>query len=128
MIPEGLRDLSTGELRIKWEEIFRRYDQESYDKHQEWIHRVSTPRALEPKTFELIIIAVDAIFAWPEPYIDLHFHAAFDHGATVQEVIETLFVASLFRGGHALNHGFVAMDRVIRERTASGVAIPGHDV
>ena len=127
MIPEGLRDPSTGELRIEWEEIFQKYDPDSYGNHQQWIQRVSAPKSLAPKTFELILIAVDAIYAWPEPFIDLHFHAAFDHGATVQEIVETILVASLFRGGHALNHGLVAMDRVIRERTASGVTTPGYD-
>jgi alkylhydroperoxidase/carboxymuconolactone decarboxylase family protein YurZ len=79
---------------------------------------------LDAKTRELIVIAIDTLVAWPEPFIDVHIHAAFDAGATIQEVIETIAVTANFGGGHSINHGLVAMERVIKEREEEGVRVP----
>lgn len=81
-------------------------------------------KGLGTKTEEFIVVAIDAAILWPEPLIDHHLHSAFDFGATVQELVETVLVACEYSGGEVevIRFGLNSLGRVIGQREAAGVA------
>jgi alkylhydroperoxidase/carboxymuconolactone decarboxylase family protein YurZ len=124
MIPAELTDPKTGGYRLPWHDVFRQYDPEQFEAYRTWQASLVNHKELDRKTHELIVIAIDALVAWPSPFIDVHIHGAFDAGATIQEVLESILVAAQFGGGHALNHGLTAMAKTIAERSAAGAPTP----
>jgi AhpD family alkylhydroperoxidase len=84
---------------------------------QDWLRYASRTKelsALDPKTRELIIIAIDSLTQWK--YLDGHVEAALDHGATVEEIIEVLVVVGYLKGPHAWVSGLEALGRVLAAR------------
>lgn len=124
MIPAELKDPKTGGYRLPWHDVFKEYDPKLFEVFREWQKAAQTHKELDPKTHELIVVAIDALVAWPSPYIDVHIHGAFDKGATVQEVLEAITVAAMFGGGHAYNHALTAMAKTIKERQEAGAPTP----
>jgi alkylhydroperoxidase/carboxymuconolactone decarboxylase family protein YurZ len=124
LIPAALKDPKTGGYKLPWHGIFEEYDPELFKVFRDWQKAAQNHKELDPKTRELIIVAIDSLTAWPSPYIDVHIHGAFDAGATIQEVLETIGVAAMFGGGHAFNHGLTAMGNAIKEREEAGVPTP----
>jgi alkylhydroperoxidase/carboxymuconolactone decarboxylase family protein YurZ len=74
---------------------------------------------LDLKTVELIFAAIDAsathLF---EPGVRLHIVAAMDHGATVDEIMETLELACVL-GMHSLSFGIPILDEEIAKYDSS---------
>jgi alkylhydroperoxidase/carboxymuconolactone decarboxylase family protein YurZ len=120
-MPAEVRDPVTGAYKLPWHAVFQKYDPTKYADFVTAHHRAFTNKELDPKIRELIIVAIDAFIAWPSPFIDVHINGAFNAGATVQEVLETITTTGWFNR-HAINHGLTAMDKVVREREAAGVA------
>lgn len=126
MVPKSLEDPETGGLaELPWRRVLKEYDPELYTAWIEWNTRFKAAhKELDLKTQELMIVAFDSYLKWPSPFINVHIHWAFDAGATIQEVLETISLAARFGGGHAYNHGLTAMGTVIEERKAAGVDTP----
>jgi alkylhydroperoxidase/carboxymuconolactone decarboxylase family protein YurZ len=110
--------------KYRWNQIWEQYDPDKLALYQQWSNTMLHHRELPPKVREFIFVAVDAIVAWPSPYIDGHIHAAFDNGATVQELVEVIEVAGYLMGVHALNHGLTSLEKVVEERRAAGRSTP----
>lgn len=110
---------------LSWETIFEKYDPRLYEDFRTWSKRVARTQGLDTKTRELIWVALAAVVALPSPFIERHIHAALDAGATRQELVEVIVVAWHTGGGrgHAMNHGFTALGRVISERGTERVGI-----
>ena len=107
-----------------WHAVFREYDPELMDAFRTWQRIAMTPKDISPKTRELIVVAIDSVVKWPSPFIDAHIHAALDHGATTQELLEAIGQSVHFGSGQAVNHGIIALMKCIRERRAAGVRTP----
>ena len=70
---------------------------------------------LDPKTKELIYLAVDAAATHlHEPGVRQHIRAAFEHGATTAEIIETIELTTTL-GIHAMNIGVPLLVEVLTE-------------
>ncbi len=123
-MPPELRDPETRQLRLEWKTVFERYAPEKFAQYQRLLFDTSTAQELDGKTTELIMVAIDTVVFWPSPFIDVHMHAAFDAGATIAEVIDTILIAFSARGGHALNHGLTAMGKVLEVRRTEGFVAP----
>jgi alkylhydroperoxidase/carboxymuconolactone decarboxylase family protein YurZ len=82
-------------------------------EHLRW-RRLRSSFAIDPKTAELIILALNVAVKWPEPYVDVHVTAAMQLGASVEELIEVVTITSLITGVHSMNHGVTAIERAIR--------------
>lgn len=124
MFPAELTDPETGAYRLPWHGVFERYDPELFAVFRNWQKAAVKHRELDHKTHELITVAIDALVAWPSPYIDVHLHGAFDAGATIQEVLDAITCAAMYGGGHAYNHGLTAMAKTLKEREKAGVVTP----
>lgn len=124
MIPPELTDPISGDYKLPWHEVLKEYDPEQFEAFRTWQKKLVNHRELDAKTHELIVVAIDALVAWPSPFIDVHIHGAFDKGATIQEVLESILVAAQFGGGHALNHGLTAMSKTLKDRRAAGIETP----
>ncbi len=124
MIPAELKDPKTGAYVLPWHEVFKEYDPKLFETFRAWQKAAAAHKELDAKTHELIVVAIDSLLAWPSPFIDVHIHGAFDKGATIQEVLETITVAAQFAGGHAYNHGLTVMAKVIKERQEAGAPTP----
>jgi alkylhydroperoxidase/carboxymuconolactone decarboxylase family protein YurZ len=122
-MPVELRDPATGGYKPAWNAVFQEYDPEKYADYLKWRDQAHANKELDPKIRELIIVAIDSFIAWPSPFIDAHINGAFNAGATIQEVLETITTTGWFNG-HAISHGLMAMDKVVREREGSGVVTP----
>jgi alkylhydroperoxidase/carboxymuconolactone decarboxylase family protein YurZ len=107
-----------------WRQVWQEYIPGLYEALRGRYTQPGTPRALDQKARELIVVAVDCVVAWPYPFIDSHVHGAFDHGATVLEILETVNVAGVFGGIHAVNAGTRALVRVVRERQEKNEPAP----
>jgi len=120
-VPAELRD-STGALKFPWHAVFEEYDPELFAAFNAWSTRVEVHKDLDAKTRDLITVALAAIVALPSPFIDVHIHRAFDSGVTIQELLEAIVVAGQTGGGcgHAMNHGFTSLGKVIGERQKAG--------
>jgi alkylhydroperoxidase/carboxymuconolactone decarboxylase family protein YurZ len=77
-------------------------------------------RALDKKTAEYLTIAIDIIAKFPHPYIDSHYHQAFDLGATVRALYEVVNISGEVGGMHARGWGHAALARVLEERRRLG--------
>jgi alkylhydroperoxidase/carboxymuconolactone decarboxylase family protein YurZ len=113
------------DLLPAWTSIFEEYDPAKYAEYLRWRDHALSTKELAPKVRELIIVAIDCYVAWPSPFIDTHINGAFDAGASIQEVLETIVTTAWFNG-HALIHGLIHMEKVIREREAGGMPFPAH--
>ena len=108
----------------KWNGIWKQYSPDKVELYFEWTRRMLENKELEPKVRELIIVAIDAVIAWPSPFIDIHINEAFREGATIQELVETMETVGYLMGPHALNHGFTSLEAVIEARKADGLPVP----
>jgi alkylhydroperoxidase/carboxymuconolactone decarboxylase family protein YurZ len=110
--------------KYRWNQVWEQYDPEKLRLYQTWTNTMLTHTEISPKVREFIFVAIDAVVAWPSPYIDGHIHAAFDAGATIRELVETIEVAGYVMGVHALNHGLTTLEKVVEERRADGRPAP----
>ncbi|MEJ1231019.1 MAG: carboxymuconolactone decarboxylase family protein [Galbitalea sp.] len=110
--------------KYTWNNVWEEYDQPKLELYQHWSNAILTHKELPPKVREFIFVAIDSVVAWPEPYIDGHIHSAFDNGATIQELVETIETAGYVMGVHAFNHGFTSLERVVARRKAAGSPTP----
>jgi AhpD family alkylhydroperoxidase len=76
--------------------------------------------ALPTKTKQLIAVAVAHVTQCPY-CIRSHTKAAMQHGATPQEIMESIWVAAEMRAGGAYAHSLLALDTIAHEQT------PGHN-
>ncbi len=102
--------------RYRWNDVWAEYSPEKFRLYQTWMSEMLTHRELTPKVRELIILAIDAVVAWPGPYIDGHVEAALNAGASPREIVEAFEVTGYLMGVHPLNHGLSALDRVLQKR------------
>lgn len=109
---------------VGWHDVLVKYNPGMLDAYFAWSARSQQHTELPVKVREFIIVAIDAVVAWPSPYIDIHIHNAFDAGATIQELVEVIGTAGFLMGPHALNHGLLCLEKVIQERQADGRATP----
>lgn len=124
MSEESAAQRELGYPTYKWNEIWKSYDPPKQALYEQWTTQMLTQSELPPKVREFIFVAVDAIVAWPSPYIDGHIHKAFDTGATIQELVEVIETSGYLMGVHALNHGLTSLEHVIEERRAAGRPTP----
>ena len=123
MIPAELTDPRTGGYRLPWHDVFRQYDPEQFEAYRTWQASLVNHKELDRKTHELIVIAIDALVAWPSPFIDVHIHGAFDAGATIQEVLESILVAAQFGGGHVVDTAGAERFHLVGESIGGTAAI-----
>ena len=104
MYPEASRDLAQKrrELAPETQAAFRAFSQ-----------RVFADGALPSKTKELIAVAVAHVTQCPY-CIRGHTELALRKGATEQEIMEAIWVASEMRAGAAFAHSNIALDTMTR--------------
>jgi AhpD family alkylhydroperoxidase len=71
--------------------------------------------ALSAKTKQLIAVAVAHVTQCPY-CIRGHTHAAGQHGATAEEIMEAIWVAAEMRAGGAYAHSVIALDMIARDK------------
>lgn len=121
-------------------QVLAAYHPKLWNAFKEWNQaRFELREELTRKTQELLVTACDTAIYWPEPLLDHHIHAAFEVGATGQEILETMvlaagsvsgardtnFAARLLEGSvQAIHHGLTALDRVYKQRESKGLLAP----
>ncbi|MBI2526940.1 MAG: carboxymuconolactone decarboxylase family protein [Candidatus Rokubacteria bacterium] len=111
-----------GQPTLKWHEVLAEYAPQTLAAWHDMTMKMYAHEELDRKATEFIIVAIDAVLAWP--YIDIHIHKAFEAGATIQELVETVVTAGALMGPHALSFGLEHLDKVIRERADRGLPHP----
>jgi len=124
MFPAELTDPQTGKYKAPWMENFQEYEPEFFAKFQEFQEAAKDHKEIDRKTEELIAVAIHATTRWPSPYINVHIHQAFDAGATIQEVFETIKIAARVGASTVYNHGLTAVGNTIRERQKAEAPTP----
>jgi len=76
-----------------------------------WMRRVEEKGALDTKTKELISVAL-AVATQCRWCIAVHTNAAFDAGATKDQIMEACFVACLFRGAPSCMYSQLVMKAI----------------
>ena len=76
-----------------------------------WMRRVEEKGALDTKTKELISVAL-AVATQCKWCIAVHTNAAFDAGATKDQIMEACFVACLFRGAPSCMYSQLVMKAI----------------
>jgi alkylhydroperoxidase/carboxymuconolactone decarboxylase family protein YurZ len=115
------RVLAGGGVRRKWQEMLAEFQPDVLELWDDRRRRYK-PRELDPKTRELIAIAL-AMFV-DSHHITNHFNAAYEKGATTQELIDVCVVTGNLYGAKSWDIGLTALDRVIEERTRLGLPVP----
>ena len=116
----------TGTVRLQYMEFLEQYAPEYVEAYAVWDKQADNLTELDPKTREMVIVAIDTIIMYPYPYIDSHIHKAFKAGATVRELIEVAVTCGRLMGPHAMNYGIRSLYRAIKEREALGLPTPEH--
>ena len=107
---------------LRWQEVLSEYDPDFFAALTDWSIRGRKHQELDPKVREFILIAIDAVVAYPN--IDIHFNNAFDMGATIVELVDVIAATGRLMGPHPMNHGLTALDRVIEDRRSKGLKTP----
>jgi alkylhydroperoxidase/carboxymuconolactone decarboxylase family protein YurZ len=105
-----------------WMEMFAEYDPDVLTAWHEYGQKILKHKELEPKTRELLIVAIDAVVEWK--YITSHINQAFELGASIQELVEVMVVCGFLMGPHAWSFGLTYLDEVIKERKQAGLPTP----
>jgi alkylhydroperoxidase/carboxymuconolactone decarboxylase family protein YurZ len=107
-------------------QAWQKYDPDLHRAYFDFLaKRFALRRELRKRTEEVVVVAVDALILWPAPLIDSHFHEAFNVGSNVQELLEAVVTVAQYQGGNAvLDHGLLALNRVVSERETMGAATP----
>lgn len=92
---------------------------EIYAAFRAFGQRVFADGALPSKTKELIAIAVAHVTQYPY-CIRGHTEAALKKGATEQEIMEAIWVASEMRAGAAYAHSLLAIDTMHQAKSEPG--------
>ena len=120
--------------------VIEHYQPETWAPYRKWNRaKFELRKDLTRKTMELCTTAMDTAILWPEPLLDHHMHAAFETGATAQEILEVIvFAAEAVQGGRdesfharqydggaiAIHHGVTALHRVLIQRESKGLLAP----
>lgn len=108
-------------FRRRWHTLLSQYAPEVLADYHNNYSRVYELPALPAKTKELLIIAVDACQFWPG--IKVHILNALRAGATESEIAETVIVAGIPGGVHAMVYGLEALDDILKSgRIADQIA------
>ncbi|GEM_PF-2060806 len=101
----------------QWHKVIVQDAPELLDAYRDFRRAVYDRSVLDPKVQELIIIGVDCFQHWPG--IKHHINSALDLGVTRAELVQTMAVAGLPGGVHAMAFGLMALEDVLSERQAS---------
>jgi len=120
--------------------VLASYHPDLWDAFREWNSaRFELRLELTRRTREFLAVACDAAICWPEPLLDHHVHAAFEFGATGQEILEVVILAAasasgasesnlagrhLPSAGLSVRHGLLALERVLSQRESKGLLAP----
>jgi alkylhydroperoxidase/carboxymuconolactone decarboxylase family protein YurZ len=115
------RLLSSGAVRRKWQEVLAEFQPEVLELWDERRRRYR-PRELDPKTREFINIAL-AMYV-DSHHITAHIDAAYEKGATTQELVDVCVVTGNLYGAKTWDIGLSALDAVIEQRTKLGLTVP----
>jgi alkylhydroperoxidase/carboxymuconolactone decarboxylase family protein YurZ len=106
-------------------EILKQYDPEVNAKWGSRLERGLNREALDKKSEEVLIAAVDSIVHWAPPVLEYHVDAAFNAGSSIFEIMEAmLHVGNLEGGVHSVHDGLEALDNVVKRREAAGLPAP----
>jgi alkylhydroperoxidase/carboxymuconolactone decarboxylase family protein YurZ len=113
--------LSTGMIRRKWQEVLAEFQPQVLslwnERRLKW-----KPIELDPKTREFITIAVGMVSG--SHHLANHFNAAFEKGATVQELVDVCVVTGHLTGAQSWDVGLASLDGVIELRSKAGLSVP----
>lgn len=113
--------LAGGGVRRKWQEMLAEFQPDVLELYNDRRVRYR-PREIDPKTRELISIAL-AMYV-DSHHIPNHFNAAYEKGATTQELIDVCVIAGNLYGAKTWDFGLAALDSVIEQRTRLGLPVP----
>jgi alkylhydroperoxidase/carboxymuconolactone decarboxylase family protein YurZ len=113
--------LAGGSPRRKWQEVLAEFQPEVLDLWDERRRRYR-PRELDPRTREFIAIAL-AMYV-DSHHISNHINAAYDKGATTQQLVDVCVITGNLYGARTWDIGLAALDGVIELRSSSGLPVP----
>jgi alkylhydroperoxidase/carboxymuconolactone decarboxylase family protein YurZ len=119
--PVLARVLARGAPRRRWQEVLAEFQPDVLDLWEERRRRYR-PREIDPRTREFIAIAL-AMYV-DSHHIDNHINAAYEKGATTQELVDVCVLTGNLYGAKAWDIGLAALDRIIEQRTAVGLPVP----
>jgi len=97
----------------RWQEVLLEHYPPLLESYLDWARSGEQLTEVDPKTRELLVIALDCAVKWPSPYIDNHIKKALQLGASVVEIIEVIGVTARLLGPHMMNHGLSALANVL---------------
>jgi alkylhydroperoxidase/carboxymuconolactone decarboxylase family protein YurZ len=113
--------LATGMIRRTWQEVLAEFQPDVLSLWND--RRVKyKPQELDPKTREFITLAIAMITN--SHHIANHFNAAYQKGATTQELVDVCVVTGHLMGAQAWDFGLASLDGVIEQRTKAGLPVP----
>lgn len=120
--PPVLRELlAGGGVRRKWQEVLAEFQPEVLELWDERRRRYR-PREMDAKTREFIAFAL-AMYV-DSHHIANHVNAAYEKGATTQELVDVCVVTGNLYGAKSWDLGLAALDEVIEQRTGLGLPVP----
>lgn len=120
--PPVLRELlAGGGVRRRWQEVLAEFQPEVLELWDERRRRYR-PREMDAKTREFIAFAL-AMYV-DSHHIANHVNAAYEKGATTQELVDVCVVTGNLYGAKSWDLGLAALDEVIEQRTGLGLPVP----
>jgi alkylhydroperoxidase/carboxymuconolactone decarboxylase family protein YurZ len=113
--------LSSGGVRRRWQEVLAEFQPEVLELWDERRRRYR-PREIDGKTREIIAFAL-AMYV-DSHHIANHVNAAYEKGATTQELVDVCVVTGNLYGAKTWDLGLNALDDVIEQRTRLGLPVP----
>jgi alkylhydroperoxidase/carboxymuconolactone decarboxylase family protein YurZ len=110
-----------GVVRRQWHEMMAEYQPDVLEFFFERRSKLR-PYEIDLKVREFLLVAIDAVVAWPD--IDSHINAAFEKGATIQELMDVFVAAGNLMGPHAWSFGMSHLDKIIKWRSEAGLPVP----
>jgi alkylhydroperoxidase/carboxymuconolactone decarboxylase family protein YurZ len=123
MNSDALKRYAEAGLPVRpWHQLLADHRPDALAEFLESTEKALAPTALPEKTKLLIVIAVDAVDAWPG--LKSFINRAYELGTTTQELIDVCVLTGWLKGPHALNYGLTTLHQVIEERRGANKPVP----
>jgi len=108
-----------------WISGIRRYDAAFFGPWDEQLRRSLTSKVLDEKSASVIVVGLHSLLHVQPVEIERSVDSAFEHGASIAELLEAILHVAILEGGlHCIHDGFEAVENTVAKRSELGLPSP----